>query len=484
MQNDLQNELRAEQLLQQDEIEEEEQRLYEHRELIHRQQRLEEVTNDMSGQDIAGYQSQSNNNDDDDFYVDPTPPPSRSPTPPPLPRRDSPPPPPPGPPPGPPPPPPPQPARAPAERHSLGPMNLQCPHCHALHFKAEKLTSSTLNQPKFGTCCLTGQVHLPPFPPAPRDLRDLYDGTSPHSLEFKTHLRQFNAAFAFTSLGVKVDHSVVAGSGPYSFRISGELHHHSGALLPLPENSPVFAQIYIHDPQQQLAQRQQNNPNLNPTIMTVIQGVLGTSHPYVELYKQAFQIMREKPANEHDTVAIRLHAEHNQDLRRYNLPTAADEVAAIIPGDGSEERSDHRDIVLRLKGGGLRRISHLHPSYSSLHYVLLFPHGEDGWHPEIPIHVIPGRQCRSPHVTQRCYYAYRLHSKSNHCCIGEEICFNSLLWMHGLQWNRAISTGSSTIKRSYELMSILDFKMPYLVIMTIISIWQDMVNELFFLLAL
>ena len=87
--------------------------------------------------------------------------------------------------------------------------------------------------------------------------------------------------------------------------------------------------------------------------MTVIQGVLDTSHPYVELYKQAFQIMREKPPEEHDTVAIRLHAEHNQDLRRYNLPTAADEVAAIIPGDGSEERSDHHDIILRLRGGGL-----------------------------------------------------------------------------------------------------------------------------------
>ena len=57
---------------------------------------------------------------------------------------------------------------------------------------------------------------------------------------------------------------------------------------------------------------------------------------------------------------------------------ANDEVAAIIPGDGSEERSDHCDIVLRLKCGGLERISHLHPSYSTLHYVTLFLNGEDG----------------------------------------------------------------------------------------------------------
>jgi len=33
---------------------------------------------------------------------------------------------------------------------------------------------------------------------------------------------------------------------------------------------------------------------------------------------------------------MRLRAERNQDLRRYNLPTANNEVAVIIPGDGSE----------------------------------------------------------------------------------------------------------------------------------------------------
>jgi len=53
---------------------------------------------------------------------------------------------------------------------------------------------------------------------------------------------------------------------------------------------------------------------------------------------------------------IRLRADRNQDLRRYNLPTANDEVAAIILGDGSEEQSNHRDILLRLHGGQLRRI--------------------------------------------------------------------------------------------------------------------------------
>jgi hypothetical protein len=97
------------------------------------------------------------------------------------------------------------------------------------------------------------------------------------------------------------------------------------------------------------------------------------------------------------------------DQRRYNLPTENEGVAAIIPGDGSEECSDHRDIILCLNGGGLQQISHLHLSYSSLHYVLLFPNGEDGWHNAIPAHPGPDGRMRSAMVSQRCYYAYYLH---------------------------------------------------------------------------
>ena len=126
--------------------------------------RLEVITNNMYRQNIANYRVQGNN-DDDDFYGDLAPapaPPSPSSLPSPLPL---------------PPPSPPGNAggmpRAPDQRHFLGPMNLQCPYCHALHFTAEKLSNSTIREPKFGMCCLSGQIDLPPFPPAPRDLRDL-----------------------------------------------------------------------------------------------------------------------------------------------------------------------------------------------------------------------------------------------------------------------------------------------------------------------
>jgi hypothetical protein len=103
-------------------------------------------------------------------------------------------------------------------------------------------------------------------------------------------------------------------------------------------------------------------------------------------------------------VVAKLHVEKNADNRRYNLPTA-NEIAAIIRGNGSDKRFDHHDIVLHLTSDGLKHISHLHLSYSTLHYTMLFPRGEEGYHIEIPMNTQSGR---SKNVSQRCYYAFRL----------------------------------------------------------------------------
>src|SRR3954466_8433160 len=111
-------------------------------------------------------------------------------------------------------------------------MNVDCRKCHALHFDSEKLSKSTCNNLLFGSCCLQGQVQLPPIPEPPAALRNLLWGLHPLSGEFKKNIRQYNNAFAFTSLGVKIDRSVTRGTGPYCFKISGELHHKTGGLLP------------------------------------------------------------------------------------------------------------------------------------------------------------------------------------------------------------------------------------------------------------
>ena len=304
----------------------------------------------------------------------------------------------------------------PPSHHSAGLMDVECRHCHALHFNGEKLTASTLRDKKFGMCCLQGQVRLPILPEPPATLRDLLCGRSPFSAHFRKHIRQFNAALAFTSLGVKIDHAITGTSGVYSFRVHGELCHRMGSLLPEdPIADKSYAQLYIHDPDEALDVRQRRNPLCERAVMQDLQDMLHNVNPFIPIYQQAYQVMAAKPPEEHHNLAVRLHMSDSADGQQYNLPTA-NEIAAVVPGNGEEEDvSSNRDIILRLTGGSLKRISQLSPAYDPLHYVLLFPRGKHGWHDKIPLHPGANGQTRTKNgnISQTCYYAYRLHQRNN-----------------------------------------------------------------------
>jgi hypothetical protein len=112
--------------------------------------------------------------------------------------------------------------------------------------------------------------------------------------------------------------------------------------------------------------------------------------------------MRDLPPDQQMIVYAKITLEPTADMCRYNLPTAP-EVAAIIPGTGHEDVDQHRQIILHLKapaqGGSLQRISHLNPLYAPLHYVLLFPNGELGWHSGITSLPGPNGQVQTKYVT-------------------------------------------------------------------------------------
>ncbi len=300
----------------------------------------------------------------------------------------------------------------PTQRFSMGPMSVECPHCHALHFKSKRLTNSSNIRPRFGICCLQGQIQLPPFSEPPQLLRQLLTSSTPRARNFRERIRQYNCAFAFTSVAVKVDEAILNGAraGPYSFKIHGGLYHSMGTLHPQEGRRPSYAQLYIYDEQAALAARNIRNPNLNHALMADLQDMLIANNPLVPLYKQAYQIMQETPPELQDNVRVSIVMQPGDDPRRYNLPTAND-VAAIIPGSGEEDVNEHRGIILRHKNGGLKTISHLNLLYSPLHYVMLFPKGDHGWHTKIDIVQPEGGSARSKYVSQRCYYAFRLHPR-------------------------------------------------------------------------
>ncbi|KAK9839693.1 hypothetical protein WJX81_006615 [Elliptochloris bilobata] len=112
-----------------------------------------------------------------------------------------------------------------------------------------------------------------------------------------------------------------------------------------------------------------------------------------------------------------IHVDEGLDQRRFNAP-AAPEVAGVLPGDGTEGQG-HRDVRVQIRGGGVHNISDLSAAYMPLHFPLLFPRGEPGWHPGIlrgdaPA-VMAGDRGAAPDqrttVTPKEFAAFHLHAR-------------------------------------------------------------------------
>ncbi|CAN1162477.1 hypothetical protein LINPERPRIM_LOCUS1151, partial [Linum perenne] len=84
-----------------------------------------------------------------------------------------------------------------------------------------------------------------------------------------------------------------------------------------------------------------------------------------------------------------------------------------IPGDFSADKND-RDIIINHKAEGLRRITSLNPKFEALHFPILFPYGEDGFHTKIRYRGDnTSTDATKKYVTQREYYAFHLQHRKN-----------------------------------------------------------------------
>ena len=289
-------------------------------------------------------------------------------------------------------------------------MNVLCRFCGAFHWLSEKVANTPEQYPEFTACCQRGHVELRYQSRPPDILQELFDGNDRPAKKFRTNIRQYNMALSFTSLGVTED-KVVNCRGGWVFRVQGELCHLIGSLRPDDGDSPSYAQLYIFDAQLALEQRMERNYNLSKNTMRSLQTMLLQNNPYTNRFKHTYEILDQYPDN--SDAVIRLRIEPGQDRRRYNLPTS-DEIAVILPGDGTAPQ--RRDIILRTRTAddSLTRIDDGHPAYSPLHYVLLFPYGDPGWHRELyhrPVPgTFPGPSWNPPRVTQTQYASFRLHT--------------------------------------------------------------------------
>ncbi|KAL5162368.1 ATP-dependent DNA helicase pif1 [Glycine soja] len=207
----------------------------------------------------------------------------------------------------------------------------------------------------------------------------------PKTKNFQQYIRIYNLMFAFTSPGIKFDKSYNTGKGPPTFRIHRQTHHLIGSLLPMPNNPPKFAQLYIYDTDNEIINRLSQNP---------------------------FRMARDKLhyAAVPD-LKMKLISQRQTDGRLYNLPTTTEVVSLIV---GDEHSADKRDIIIEKKSGLLKRIHELHPAYLPLQYPLLYPKGEDGYKLNIP-HKDHANidAAKRKQVTLCEYFCYHLQSRTN-----------------------------------------------------------------------
>ncbi|CAL1392123.1 unnamed protein product [Linum trigynum] len=152
------------------------------------------------------------------------------------------------------------------------------------------------------------------------------------------------------------------------------------------------------------------DPAKNPLHQCIVEGL---QHMFDDnnILVRTFRSARDRIQNSGvQELQLKLLAKRQINSREYDLPSA-NEIAALIV-DETGEQSFSPDIIVQQKGSEMERISVYHPSLMALQYPILFPYGEDGWHPCISYsHSSSNISVGDKMITQCDFYAYRLQTR-------------------------------------------------------------------------
>ena len=270
----------------------------------------------------------------------------------------------------------------------------------------------------FESCCKKGDAYLDPLKGVPPYLRSLYESQSPNGQHFRQNIRSYNNALAFTSVSYTKDTRIDFSAGVQVFSIHGELFHYQGPLIPGSQEVPKFAQLLFYDPDYATDVRLQRHTMLNQSILRQLGLELEACNPFIDLYKTAHERLQQQQQDQPLRILLnpqmRLIVETGADRRRENLPTG-NEVAAIIPNEYTE--ASRRDILLAVRDpvygqSHLEKVPVTNAAYMPLHYVLLFPRGDLGWHYGMTLRNAAGVR-EQTRLEQRTFYRYRLSVRKN-----------------------------------------------------------------------
>lgn len=295
---------------------------------------------------------------------------------------------------------------------NLGAQDQVCGFCQAHVWAAEFTGRHVGSGPKgFSICCGKGKVQLPMLRETPSELDQLLTTNDRQGKMFFNKIRMYNNIFAFCSFGGTIDDSINNGRGPYVFRVTGQVYHNLGGLVPPDGRTPKFAQLYMYDGQEVINHRvnfTSKKEKIDAGIVEALDDMLTRDNVLVGIFRQLREWFNEV---DHVPVHLKLFQKRTTDGRFQNMLTENDyEFAGLVVDN---DFANHRDIVVHHKRFGLQHINELHPCYMSLQYPLLFPYGEDGYRTNIKHRNVESTDYRrNGTVSIREYYAFRTHYRS------------------------------------------------------------------------
>lgn len=187
----------------------------------------------------------------------------------------------------------------------------------------------------------------------------------------------YNNAVSFTSLGAKIDKEVAGQKGIHTFRVSGQLTHNIGSVLPEGGVKPAYSQIFMlgDGGEEEVKMRAHYFKNrLKDHILLVLQNVMLRHNPYAMLFKNSATILKERP---NTTIVLKLLPPGRREKKTYNKPQPND-VGAIIECDGELDPTP-RHVILHRMSGGRQAISDMNTFYFGVRYPVLLPFGSQMW---------------------------------------------------------------------------------------------------------
>ncbi|CAG8444015.1 7874_t:CDS:2 [Dentiscutata heterogama] len=158
------------------------------------------------------------------------------------------------------------------------------------------------------------------------ELRNLYLRCDNIGKKFRVNIRAYNSAFAFTSMGVKLDKKLANDKdGVYTFRAQGGIYHLIGSLLPI-DRIPKFLQLYIYDTKFEMANRLYVMPQFRQDILEFIKLMLNQLNPFIINFCSISSYMNIAE------LRLLIRADHGLDQRVYNKLTASQISAVWVEG--------------------------------------------------------------------------------------------------------------------------------------------------------